>query len=291
MAIASAIVLPGLPLVAFTATATPFLSGLFDPVNDAALLLVTPLALFNAWTTVIVGALILTYGGIRVDLPTLPVRFFPVRPWVWAASSLLAVPVVWRTVSYTHSASGHSRLVMLGYAGLGTIAAIALLFAALWINGLLDDTTSALRRKVRLTMIERAYARLLVALSRWPAVSSGFLVEGDGGTPELAPGHGLALGLASSSVLLYVTTGFLTRNVERPVLASALAYVLLLLLVLTWLVGVATFLVDRSRVPLVVVAVVWALVVNTALDRFFPTDHVYRRSRSRHRRVTSFPRI
>ena len=35
----------------------------------------------------------------------------------------------------------------------------------------------------------------------------------------LAPGHGLALGLASSSVMLYVGIGFLTRNIDRSSLS------------------------------------------------------------------------
>ena len=63
---------------------------------------------------------------------------------------------------------------------------------------------------------------------------------------------------------------------QRPQLASALAYVLLLLLILTWLAGVVAFLVDRSRLPLIAFLLAWILFVNIAIHPVFSTDHIYR---------------
>ena len=73
-----------------------------------------------------------------------------------------------------------------------------------------------------------------------------------------------------------MATGILTRNIDKVVLASALTYVLLLQLVLTWALGLAAFLLDRTRVPLAVYFVIWIVVVDTVIDRVFSKDHIYR---------------
>ena len=70
--------------------------------------------------------------------------------------------------------------------------------------------------------------------------------------------------------------GILTRNIDNVVLASALTYVLLLQLVLTWALGLAAFLLDRTRVPLAVYFVIWIVVVDAVIDRLSSTDHIYR---------------
>ena len=47
----SAAALVSLPALAFWTAARPYLLGFFDPIDPRALLLITPLAFFNAWTT------------------------------------------------------------------------------------------------------------------------------------------------------------------------------------------------------------------------------------------------
>jgi len=276
--ILSGLLLVGLPWLAFWPSMRPFLSGLFDPIDNRALLLITALALFNAWTTAIIAALILTYGSVRLDLPELGVKLFPVKRAVWIGSSLLALPVIIVTVWYAGRVSDPGRLGgLLVFVAAGAGVALLLLVAGIWSEARLRNRESWLRKMVSALGLDRWYARLLGILARWPSLSAGFLLPNEAAEhPQLAPGHGVALGLASGSVFLYIATGFLTRNVQRPQLASALAYVLLLLLILTWLAGVVAFLVDRSRLPLVAFLLAWILIVNIAVHPVFSTDHIYR---------------
>src|SRR5215510_5548172 len=105
--IASAAILAGLPWLAFSGALRPALSGLFDPVDERALSLMTAVALFNAWTIAHLVHLILAYGRERMALPVESAPSFPVPLWSWLVSSLLVVPVVWRVVTYSHQASQH----------------------------------------------------------------------------------------------------------------------------------------------------------------------------------------
>ncbi|MGH9372173.1 MAG: hypothetical protein ACRD15_11640, partial [Vicinamibacterales bacterium] len=277
--VVSAAFLLGLPWFAFWPAVRPFLAGIFDPVNDKAISIITALALFNAWTIAVVSRLILAYGGERLDLPRTSWRFFPTPRWIWVASALLAVPVVGRVFMYSHRSSDQSRILgLLVYAACGAAVAVAMLAIALRVSDWLDARSRRLRRPGAGSALERAYARFLGVLREWPSIGAGFLVPDPERRrpPELARGHGLAFCLALLSLFLYLGTGFVTRNVQRPVLASTLAYILLLALVLTWLLAVAAFLFDRSRVPLTAFFLVWIVIVNTVIHRVFPTDHVYR---------------
>jgi hypothetical protein len=275
--LSAALMLAGLPYFAFQQGVRPFLSGLFDPIEDPAALLITTLALFNAWTILIISGLILAYGSTRLDLPPSGVRLHVVRPLSWAGSSVLAFPVIGCTVWYANGAADRSRtLGLLVYVLLGVALAVVMLVAVILTGKALADERSLVRRHIR--PLEAAYRWLLDTLRGWPSLAAGFLRSEatPDGHARLAPGHGLAFGLACASVFLYVLTGFVTRNVQRPELASALAYVLLLQLMLTWLTGVAAFLFDRWRVPLVVLLLAWIVVVNTVIHRVFSTDHIYR---------------
>ena len=274
--IISGSILVGLPFLAFRPAARSFLSGLFDPIDNLALILITTLALFNAWTSMIIASLILTYGGTRFDLPNLAIRFFPVRKRVWFLGGLLAVPTVGRTIWYTASASNHNLLTIVFCVGAGIVVAAGMLSLSLTISGKLNREDSSNRRRLAGSWLGQKYRQWLDRLGGWPALGSGFVEERRNGKFELAAGHGLALGLACSSVLLYLAAGFLTRDVQRPVVASALAYVLLLMLMLTWLVGFLAFVFDRGGLPLSLLLAIWILVVNLVLHPIFSTDHIYR---------------
>src|SRR5262245_61001647 len=89
----------GLPWFALSSVFSSCLSGLFDPVTDSALVLITAVALFNAWTVVIIAGLILEYGNARLDLPPVRAKMFPLHRTWWVASTVVvAGPVVWQTV-------------------------------------------------------------------------------------------------------------------------------------------------------------------------------------------------
>ena len=268
------VVLVGLPIFSFSAGLKPFLGGLFDPLSERAFLLITALALFNAWTCVIVICLVLKYGSVRLDLPRLTLGLFPVSLKTWCLSSLLMLPVVGVAIYYAWRASGRAADAMLGYSGLGALVAMALLALALKINRWVDGHN--VRTQERPSWLGRLYGKALRWMAKHPAFGSGFVEAGKNGECRLAPGHGLASGLAAGSIALYVATGFLTRNIQRPDWASTLTFVLLLLLMLVWLLGLLAFLFDRGRIPLVVLLGLWVLVVDFGIHRIFSTDHIYR---------------
>jgi hypothetical protein len=274
--IIGAVVLLGLPWFAFWSGPRPYLSGLFDPIDDSALVLITALALFNGWALVLITGLILTYGAARLDLPELSIRFFPFRRRAWIVGAGLGGATVVRTMLYSHAASRHGFGGLLRYASVGSLVAICMLGLAIWIGRRLDSRNARARQRTEFSRAARWSQVFLRALANRPALGAGFVVETPAGQFALAPGHGLALGLASASVMLYIGIGFLTRNIDRSSLASALAYVLLLQLVLTWLIGFLTFVFDRGRIAIVVLLLIWIALVNTVLHHIWSTDHIYR---------------
>ena len=238
----------------------------------------TALALFNAWSIVVIGRLILAYGADRLGLPRTTWQFFPVPVSTWMLGAVLALPVIGRTFWYAAAVAPP---------GVGRFRACSsprswgrwwrggLLFASLWLGERIDRQAPRIRTQIGASGL---YDRFLAWFSRRRWLSAGFIAVDREGRyqPRLARGHGLAFFLALASLALYVATGILTRNIDNVVLASALTYVLLLQLVLTWALGLAAFLLDRTRVPLAVYFVLWIVVVDTVIDRVFSTDHIYR---------------
>ena len=276
----SGAILVGFQWLAFRPGMAPLLSGIFDPVNDWTMAIVTAVALFNAWTVVVIWRLILAYGADRLDLPRTDWTFFPVPVHTWPAGALLAVPVIWRTFAYATAVAppGSNRFRGMFIATLlGTAVAAGLLVASLWFGERLDRWGSG-NRTPPVSARSRMYSRLLLWLSRHSWLSAGFLTRDPTGRrpPRLGRGHGLGFFLALASLALYVVTGFMTRNIDQVLLASALTYVLLLQLVLTWTLGLAAFVLDRSRVPLVVYLLILIVLVDNVIDRVFPSDHIYR---------------
>ena len=264
--IVSAATLVFLPLIAYADGIRPFLSGLFDPVDPRAIVLITALALLNAWAVLMIACLILTYGAIRFSLPPRPC-VVPPNPWSWLVASLLAAHLIYKTASTVAATVEVSTTEAWLYAMLG-LGAAALLFAlAFGVNWLAQRIAARVQPM-------GWYRRQLTRLLKYPSIAEGFIEKGP--PPKLSPGHAQAFGLACASVVAYLTTGYLTSDIHRPVLASTLAYVLLLQLILTWLAGFAAFLFDRSRAPLFVYVAILFLVVNYLIHPFFSTDHVYR---------------
>jgi predicted acylesterase/phospholipase RssA len=262
----SSALLVSLPFVAFADGVRPFLSGLFDPVEPQAIVLITALALLNAWAILMIACLVLTYGAKRFGLPERPC-VVPPKPWSWVVASLLSSSLIVTTVRRVGATPEVGTLEAWLYAGLGAILALVLFLIALGINRLAHRVAARARPM-------GWYRRLLMQLARYPAIAEGFIAPGP--TPRLEQGHAQAFGLLSASMLAYVGTGYLTSDIHRPQLASALAYVLLLQLVLTWLAGFGAFLFDRSRAPLFVYVAIWLLIVNWVLHPVWSTDHVYR---------------
>ena len=264
--IVSAAVLVLLPFIAHADGVRPFLSGLFDPVEPQAIVLITALALLNAWAVLMIACLVMTYGGTRFGLPSRPC-VVPPRNRAWVAASLLASSLIVTTVVRVGATPevGTAEALLFAAAGIGL--AVVLFLLAAGINWLAHRIAERAQPK-------GWYRRLLTRLVQYPSIAEGFIEPGP--SPRLAQGHAQAFGLLSASMLAYVGTGYLTSDIQRPQLASALAYVLLLQLILTWLAGFAAFLFDRSRAPLFVYVAMWFLIVNWVMHPVWSTDHVYR---------------
>jgi hypothetical protein len=255
-----------LPFISFANGVRPFLSGLFDPVEPQAIILITALALLNAWAVLMIACLVMTYGATRFGLPSRPC-VVPPRNWAWGVASLLASSLVVKTVTHVGATPEVGTVDAWLYAAVGVVLALVLFFVAAGINWLAHRIAARVQPK-------GWYRRLLTRLLQYPSVAEGFIEPGP--PPRVAQGHAQAFGLLCASMLAYLGTGYLTSDIHRPQLASALAYLLLLQLILTWLAGFAAFLFDRSRAPLFVYVAIWFLIVNWLLHPLFSTDHVYR---------------
>jgi hypothetical protein len=233
-----------------------YLSGLLDPVAETALLPIAIVGLLCAWSATMVLCLVWAHGGDRLFLPAArqPLTSAPGR--VWFYGTIVGTPVLIATISRSSAWSGRSVPAMVLYAASGVIIAALML-------GL---TLRASRSVFGLPMtasIAALFRSLLRLANRFTFLRPGFL-EGTADAPRLRPGHGLAAFLASASVATFVLVGFATRNVANPQWASALLYVLLLVLSLTWMVGVFAFVLDRTRVPILIYALLWFLIVDVA---------------------------
>ncbi len=274
--IISGAILVALPWVTFETSMRSFLSGLFDPVDVRGLLVITTLAVFNAWTATIIASLVLSYGSARFDLPPLSLRCFPVKPAVWLLGLILAAPVVGTTIWYTVSASKQSSGAAGEWAAAGVVLAAVMLAGALRVSAELARRDRTYHRRARASWPGQLYGQLLAWLARHPAFGAGFVITGDDGRCELAPGHGIAVGLAAASIVLYLGTAGATHNLERPVFGSALGYLLLQMLMLTWLLGVVAFLFDRGRLPLALLLIAATVIVIAVTHTWFTSDHIYR---------------
>jgi hypothetical protein len=231
----SAALLVALPTLGFRPTLRPYVAGIFDLLSKWALTLVVPLALFNAWTIVIVARLILAYGGVRLHLPPTNLSLPPQPTWVLIVSGLpFAAPIVMRTITFS-SVLADLAWVLPFACGIGLTAALVL-------------PASLINRYSKRAGQRSWYAALLARVNQHPFLAAGFMGQVNGRL-ALLPGHGRAFGFAVASIVLYVATGFFTRNLDRRVLASTLEYALLLVLMLTWLAGFLGFVFDRIRVP------------------------------------------
>jgi predicted acylesterase/phospholipase RssA len=255
------IVLPSLPWFEGPAR---YLGGLFDPIEETALLPIALLSLLCAWTIAITGRLVLAYGGARMQLPKLPGSHrghVPAHLWGWSAP--LAVPTVVSTICYSHTASKSSVGAMVVYATMGVVAACFTLAIVLMLSRRAMQTAP---------LFGSAFQRVLRFVDRHPCLASGYVA---GTPPQLLPGHGIGAVLAIASFLTYLLVRSWTQQVDRPLFVSTLAFVLLFTLMLSWFAGLMAFLFDRTRAPLFVFLFAYILIINFGIERFVTTDLEY----------------
>jgi hypothetical protein len=254
-----ALVLAGMPALAFFTDAKVMISGLYD-LTPSAMLVLTLLTFTAAWTLLLTSWMILAYGPARLRcapvfrVPSAP----PVRWFAWSA--LVALPNIAAAILYSQRASMQSPARLVAWTTAGLVAAIALLLA-------IRGVSRALRGR-----LAGVAARFAAWLADNPSIGAGYVRRTPDGARFLR-GHGVASVLALSATLLWGAIGAITfsGDIGYPEWVPTLAYVVLLILMLCAILPGITFFFDRYRVPVLVPIAAVPLL----LSLYPGTDHFY----------------
>jgi len=288
-----ATVLIGFPFAATRTGAAGLLENLFW-LDARGIFIVSWMALLAAWVVMVAVEVVFQNAHLRfrVDPVSLPPSLRRLKPWLF---SLLAVPFIaaavvqsteppwtegWAVVRGVVTAAAclvaaallHTRLLPLGTPGEDLLVpGIARLFMKL----------PGARRRLAVPPSLRpenlgaaTVARNAEGPRRLPL--EGYVEEGTG---FIRPGHLVALALLLVTLGVYVYYG---RRGPLPAAQPALGYLLLVLILAGWVLPSLSFLLDRYRVPLVLLLVAASFVWSDVSD----TGHYYRIARDRSRLTT-----
>jgi hypothetical protein len=240
-----------LPYIGVKTDAAALMLGLFDVSEGGAwsIWAVSTSAFVLALTLMTTVFLVLAYSDERCGAFPFAIDY-PVPLWWYGAASLMAIP----TLAATYAVSAPPRMIVFLGASLLGLATSAVIF---WAG----------RRLVRQLDRIPFVLRFAAWLARHAELGSGYV---DQNTHRFLPGHRLAASLMVLSMLLY---GFIGRQIraENGFSVPTLAYVLLLLIVLCWVLGALTFFFDRYRVPvaLLIVLLIAATGFRGGSDHYF----------------------
>jgi Patatin-like phospholipase len=286
----SAVGLVMLAYVSLLTSARPLLAGLFD-LTAVGVFWATLAAFLVAWTVMATWRLVLLYGSRRFKVVDAGVR----ETFGWdyqVRHGLLALPVVVGAVWMSPAPLWQGGLGAL----LGLAASLAALWGATYLQHLFLRPHAAQATVDLLLPSPRPGGSRLLAwvnhvdpaprLSEWmaaklkwlpPYLGRGYRDYASGG---VLSGHGLALSLAVTALLLYALIGlmkyawlgesFSIRWLAWLALPS-LAYVLLLLQLLCLGLSALSFFLDRYRIPVLIPLALW-LILTAQSPR---SDHYY----------------
>lgn len=252
----SALLLIGLaPLSIFVATS--LLQNLFILSQWWEIALVTWLALLHSWVVMLTGRLLLSsIPHFFLRMPKLPLPEWS-EGRLAALFALMALPIVAGIVWLSTNIPLSTRLLGVGVG----------LLVAFGVRTLTDATLARLARTAWWSSLRSRFLR--------PLEKAGYPTARNAAGQRLtAKGHEGALGYFLLTLMVYVIGYFVLRP-DRPwinaVQIPALAYLLLLFILLGWLLpGVALYL-DRVRVPTSLVL----LLTSFLFWAFFNTDYYY----------------
>jgi hypothetical protein len=278
--------LVALAYVALLTSARSLLGGLFD-LTAAGVFWVTLAAFLAAWTVMATWRLILLYGNRRFKLIHPGVR--ATFGWDYLVRhGLLALPIVVGAVWMSPAPLWQACLGAL----LGAAASLVALWVATYLQYFFPPPSASQPTVDLLLPSPHPGGRLLARaskmnpaprLSNWVAaklerlpkyLGRGYIDYPSGG---LLSGHGLALGLATTTLLLYALIGFVkyfwlgASFSIRWLALPSLAYVLLLLQLLCLGLTALSFFLDRYRIPVLIPLAVW-LILTAQSSR---SDHYY----------------
>jgi len=270
--VAAALVLAvGLPL-AYYLVPSVFV-GLFDAMGFTSFLFVVWAAFQAAWTIMVTSRLVLVYGPDRFG-PGVAFAPKPVGAGTVALFGLLAIPVV--VVLFLGTAvptSGPKALAAL----LGLVLAVGVLALTASLHFAIEDPAGHTAETVfpsfgflgkKATPQSPFWSSIGLQLSRLPATLTAGILDGT----RLRSGHEMAaiavlLLLALYGILGVVFSPAWSSPEQQP---AALFFVLVLLVLLTWLFAGAAFFLDRTRLPAFSTLLVFSILAGLA-----GTDHKF----------------
>jgi hypothetical protein len=285
--IAAALVLAvGLPL-AYYLVPSVFV-GLFDAMGFTSFVFVVWAALQAAWAIMVTSRLVLVYGPTRFG-PGIAFAPKPVGAGTVALFALLALPVV--VVLFLGTAIPTAGLKALA-ALLGLALAIGVLVLTASLHFAIEDPAGHTAERVfpsfgflakKATPRSQFWSSIGLRLSRLPPILIAGILDGT----RLRSGHEMAAIAVLVSLVLYGILGIAFSpawsSPERQ--PAALFFVLVVLVLLTWLFAGAAFFLDRTRLPVSSTLLVLSIVAGLA-----GTDHKFVVKENGSERVPLAPR-
>ncbi len=283
-----ALMLMAVPWAAAGAAET-LLGNLFD-LDGWGIFLVSLAAFTTGWTVMVTGRLVILYayerfgiGGVRPD-KEIGARSL-LLPFV-IALPIVAMAIVRSTESLSKRLLWSAGGLLLSLLLLALAQALQLLFnppeIAANLPALLFPIPRSwrdgfLRRLIRLDVSSGLGKKLMGWFRNLPEfLGRGYFRYKDGKAVELLPGQGLAISLFLIALLLYAIIGLVAGKYPRTEMDAipALAYALLLILLLCWGISALAFFFDSYRFPVLIpIALILAMTA-----QFPQSDHFYRTS-------------
>jgi hypothetical protein len=267
-----------LALPAFCVLGMPVLLRNLFAVEGTGLAVVSALAFLLAWTTLLTLGNILLYAEPRLRVAAVPKRLLEwLYNWRAFVAGFLSAPIVIVAVSYDPAAWVPQLLAAAaGLAGAVLVLIVAELLQQRYAGPIAPEERvfdSGLGRWLQRRAMSGDLARSLPKRPSWVVrlVSwlspAGYVADG-----RLLPGHVHAAWFFAVSAALYLALYVPLRpDVDRASL-PALAYVLILLTVVGWLLPGMSFFLDRFRTPVLLALIAALFLANELVD----SDRFYR---------------
>ncbi len=260
----TAVALVGLPYLGLVSSLKSLLASLF--VTDKwGIFLVSSVAFTTGWAILTTWRLIRLYGTARFKLgeeaaETTEPRF-SINLRQMLVAGLLAVPVTASVVYKTITESAYtSATTAILFAVLGLAGSLLLFFLAVLLQLFVNSETRARQLYKELFIVSWLPVSLIDWIARKDPVEmpsrtlrkflknilgEGFFDEREG---RFLAGHGMAAALLVVTLVVFILAGQFT-TVEMP----AIFFVVLLLMLLCWGLSGLSFMLDRFRVPVMLI--------------------------------------
>ncbi len=231
-------------------------------ITPRGMSVVTLAGLSTAWTTLVTGWVVMSYGHLRFHGITFQTSLELPQPVHFAWSGLLTLPLIGAVLWYSprQLSSGQGRAGFTIRMLIGILIGALLACGLLWLAQILfQDAVS------RPGPVSNVATWFLTWLARCVGTAGYFCGN------KLLKGHLLSAILFSLTFSLYAIVGCL-HYAPRWLKVATLTYVRLLITLACWTLSGITFAADRWRIPIVLLLGIWLLITAQLPN----TDHFYR---------------